>query len=212
MAELTTTSYVILGLLTSGDLSAYELAEHAGRGVSELWPAAERIRYYAPKVLLEKKLIKAKKESTGRRPRTVYSITPAGHRALARWLTTGPRPSSLESEVLMRVLVADEGSIEDLRNSLQTMVDQATASRDVFVAHATYIFETGGGTFPERQHLFALLNQFMVGHFNNMIAWATWALDQVSSWPDTRSPAETHKDDSRAALENAAHPDEPRLY
>ena len=81
MSELTTTSYLILGLLTSRDWSAYELAEQVGRGVTELWPRADRQLYNAPKRLVAEGLVKATKEATGRRERTVYSITRKGRTA-----------------------------------------------------------------------------------------------------------------------------------
>ena len=48
MTELTTTSYLILGLLTNRERSAYEIAEQMGRGVTEVWPRAGRQLYDPP--------------------------------------------------------------------------------------------------------------------------------------------------------------------
>ena len=54
---LTTAAYITLGLLTSRDWSAYQLAEQVGRGVDQLWPRADRQRYITPKRLLEEGLV-----------------------------------------------------------------------------------------------------------------------------------------------------------
>jgi hypothetical protein len=28
----------------------------------------------------------------------------------------------------------------------------------------------------------------MLGHFTHLESWATWALAQIESWPDTKAP------------------------
>ena len=186
--QLTTSAYLTLGLLTSRDWSAYQLAEQVGRGVDHLWPRAARQRYITPKQLLEEGLVTARAEPSGRRTRTIYSITPAGREALALWLTTEARPPALEFEGMVRVLLSDEGTIEDLRANLQTMRRQSIAARALFADHAAFIAATGG-TFPERKHLFALANRYMIGHYDHIIEWVDWSFEQIESWPDTVTPA-----------------------
>ena len=186
--QLTTSAYITLGLLTAQDWSAYQLAEQVGRGVDHLWPRAARQRYITPKQLLEEGLVTARAEPSGRRTRTIYSITPEGREALALWLSTEARPPALEFEGMIRVLLADEGSIEDLRANQQTMRHQSVAARGLFADHAAYIAATGG-TFPERKHLFALANRYMIGHYDHIIEWVDWSLEQIASWPDTVTPA-----------------------
>lgn len=197
--DLNTTSYLILGILSARDWSAYEIAAQIGRGLAEIWPRAERQRYNAPKKLLELGLVAARTEATGKRTRTVYSITPAGRRALSAWLGTGSKPPALEFEGMVRVILADLGTIEDLRANLETMRAQALVSRTMFVGHAERLLD-GGGTFPERAHLLALANRFMVDHFDHIAAWATWALDEIERWPDTSSPATSEQERLRAIL------------
>ena len=201
MAKRTTTSYLILGLLCARDWSAYEIAEQLGRGVTELWPRAGRQLYNAPKRLVEDGLAAARTEATGGRTRTVYSITPAGEEALRAWLAErAVSPSALEFEGMVRVLLAEQGTLEDLRSNLETMADQARATRDLFLGHARFMLDTRGGTQPERLHLFALVNRFTVGHFDHIVRWATWAAAEVATWPDPASPAHD-PDRSYAILE-----------
>lgn len=202
--SLNTTSYVILGLLVSRDWSAYEIAEHFGRGVGELWPRADRQSYNAPKKLLGLGLVTSTTQAVGARTRTVYSITQEGRDALSLWLATQSRPSALEFEGMVRVLFAEQGTIEDLRANLAVMRDQAVRSRALFGKHAATINETGGGIFPEREHLMALANRFMIGHFGHIVDWAEWALDETGDWPDTTTPAVSHHDRSKAILGKSA--------
>lgn len=203
--DLNTTSYVVLGLLVSRDCSAYDISMHFSRGVGELWPRADRQSYNAPKKLLELGLVTSTSASaeTSRR-RTVYSITDTGREALATWLATRSRPSALEFEGMVRVLFAEQGTIEDLRTNLATMREQALETRGLFASHAKRMLEPDGGSFPERQHLMALANRFMIGHFGHIAEWADWALDETGSWPDTVAPAVTHRERTREILRGCA--------
>lgn len=184
--ETSVTGYLILGILCSGDRSAYDLAEQLGKGLAELWPSADRGRYSVLTRLEGAGLVAGRRESTGKRPRTVYSITPAGHEALAAWLATPVKAPALEFEAMVRVLVSDEGTIDDMRRTLAQTREQALANREMFVRYAAFITETGG-TFPERSHLFALSNTFMIGHYDHIVAWVDWAEKVIETWPDTTS-------------------------
>jgi len=191
--ELSTTGYLILGLLADHDWSAYQLAEQLGRGVAELWPSADRGRYALLNRLSDEGFVTTLQEHTGKRARTIYAITPEGRAALATWLSTPVRPPTLEFEGMVRVLLADQGSLDDLRGTLARTREQALEQREMFARYAAYI-STTGGTFPERRHLFALANTFMVGHYEHIVAWTEWAEAHLASWPDTVSPATTHGD------------------
>lgn len=186
--ELPTTAYILLSLLAQRDHSAYELAEQGGRGVQKLWPRADRQRYNTPKRLERDGLVTATTQAVGRRRRTVYSITPAGRAALRAWLSTEVRPAVLEFDGMLRVLAMTDGSIDDLRRTLETIRAQAQADRAGFAVQGTRLAEPGG-EFADRRHAFALANTFMIGHYDHLVAWATRAIEVVDSWPDTTSPA-----------------------
>ena len=81
-STLTTTSYVILGHLALRDWSSYELAQQMKRSTRHFWPRAQSKIYEEPKKLAAHGLATATREFTGRRPRTVYAITPKGREAL----------------------------------------------------------------------------------------------------------------------------------
>ncbi len=198
--ELNATSFVILGILVSRDHSAYEIANFLGAGMGELYPLAERQRYNAPKKLVELGHATARTEATGKRTRTVYSITPTGIEALRGWLAQQPSPAAMEFEGMIRVLVAEQGTIDDLRSNLAAIGEQARAKREIFVRHAQTI-RSEHASFPEREHLFALASRFMVDHFTLVADWSDWALAETESWSDTTTPATTHHERSAEVLD-----------
>src|SRR5215831_12288222 len=101
---LPTTAYAILGMLALRPWSAYELTQQARRSLNYCWPTAESVLYDEPKRLVRLGLATAKREATGRRSRTVYTITEQGRRVLDEWLATPPSPPHLEIESMLRLL------------------------------------------------------------------------------------------------------------
>jgi len=81
MKGLSTTSFAVLGLLALRPWSTYELTRQMKRGLHYFWPSAESGVYEEPKKLVARGLAKAELGHVGRRPRTVYSITPEGRGA-----------------------------------------------------------------------------------------------------------------------------------
>lgn len=208
MTELTTTSYAILGLLALRDHTTYELAKQMQRTVGYVWPRAERKLYDEPRRLVAAGYAQAVPGLTGRRRRTTYSITPAGRDALARWLGTEPAPPVLEFEGMLRVLFADQGSIGQLRRSLQVIATQAAARRAHFADMAAGILATGG-EYPHRAHVNALGMPFMTAYFDQLAAWARWALEVIDGWDDTATPAETWAAQAQDIFASAAGPPKP---
>jgi PadR family transcriptional regulator, regulatory protein AphA len=193
----TTTAHALLGLLALRRWTTYELAKQVQRGLGWFWPRAERKLYDEPKRLVAEGLATSRSETTGRRPRTVYAITPKGRRALRDWLGEPSNPPSLEFEALVRVFFADSGTKESLDATLagveataQTRIDEMRsmidASRDV-----SYEFNS-------RLHVNALAQRFQLDHQQLQLEWARWARRQVATWKSTTEPGDW---DSWAALE-----------
>ena len=108
MAELTTTSYAILGLLNIKPWSAYELTQQAQRSLRYVWPKSESHLYAEPKRLVRMGFARVTEAPAGPvRTRQVYRITAAGRRALKRWLESEPAPPQLEFEAALRLFYAD---------------------------------------------------------------------------------------------------------
>ncbi|MDP5225700.1 MULTISPECIES: PadR family transcriptional regulator [Arthrobacter] len=215
MADISLTGYLVLGVLSVNDASAYELVEQFSKGIGEVWRRADRNLYDVPKRLTQRGLLTARQEtSVGRRKRTVYSITPAGREALKAWIGTDIQPAAMEFEGLVRLLFADQGGVDELRATLATVAEQARERRDLFISHAEYILATAGGSQPERAHVFAFANRYMIDHFSLMSDWAEWVLGSIRDWPDTVTALVSDRERTRRifrdnALPASARPVEP---
>jgi PadR family transcriptional regulator AphA len=181
--DLTTTSYVILGLLSVRSWSAYELTTQVRRGLSLYWPRAESGVYDEPKNLIRHGLATARAEATGRRPRTVYAITAKGRRALRRWLAEPSAPPRFESEALVRTVFADSGTKAGLLATLRQMQDQTRDPRTQIIGQGADYLATGG-PFPQRLHVIALVGRFLIGIQDWCAEWARQAEEVVETWPD----------------------------
>lgn len=85
-ARLTTTSYVVLGLIgLRGPSTSYDLKRAVGRSVGFFWPFPHAQLYSEPRRLAEAGLLDVSTEDEGRRRQT-FSLTEAGWRALRGWL------------------------------------------------------------------------------------------------------------------------------
>src|SRR5262249_3027543 len=89
----TTTRFAVLGELALREWSAYEVRRSRRRTLRWFWPRAESVIYAEAKRLENEGLARSRAEPAedgSRRTRTIYSITPAGRRALAAWLRSEP--------------------------------------------------------------------------------------------------------------------------
>src|SRR5947209_1402529 len=108
--RLSASASAILGLLASRARSGYELAREMDQTLRFIWPRATSKLYEAPKLLVDRGLARARVEHVGRRPRTVYSSTPKGRRAVEAWLRSAPAHIELEAEPIVRVWFGHLGS------------------------------------------------------------------------------------------------------
>lgn len=181
----TATSFAILGLLGIRPWTAYELVAQAKRSLHHFWPRSEAHLYAEIKRIVERGHASAEVIEGRSRQRTRYTITESGRRALRDWLTTEPAPPSLEIEALLRVLLADQGTTEDLRAALQATSTQARALRSASLTLGDEILD-GGSPFPERLHLIERVATFYGEFLLLLIQWCDETLAEVQSWPDTR--------------------------
>lgn len=186
MAELTTTSHAILGLLARRDCTTYELAQEMRRRLHYAWPRAERKLYEEPRRLVEAGYATSVKDMIGRRARTIYSITPEGRQALAAWLKTPIQEPSFEFDGLVRVLFCDQGDAATLRRVLEQIAEQAAEQRRAFEVAIEHNDRKNGltqhGPGPSQRALVGLASRFMTEHYDHTAQWAQWALGEVDRW------------------------------
>jgi PadR family transcriptional regulator AphA len=180
---LTTTSYAMLGMLAIRPWTTYELAKHMDRSLGRLWPRARSNLFNEPRRLVSHGLARASQQTVGRRPRTLYTITPQGRRALRNWLGTPGGGPVLEFEQLLKVFFADHGSRDDALAAvghIRAWAEQQDAE-NIAVARA---YLAGTGPFPERAAVLAVTGRFMTDFADMVSAWAQWAAGIIEEWPD----------------------------
>ena len=202
--DLTTTSYGLLGLLALRSWTTYELAEQMRRALGLFWPRAVSGLYEEPKKLVAAGLARATSDDVGRRPRTRYSITPAGRRALAAWIPTPGAGPVVEFEQLVKVFFAEHGSRADLLATIEgvraSLEDQAAST-----AQVPHEYLEHRGAYPERLPWLILTGRFLDEIEQAVDRWASWAAEVVAGWPEDLAQAEPDWD----TLEDMArHADE----
>lgn len=193
---MTTTSHAVLGLLSIRPWTTYELATQVERSLHWFWPRTPRKIYDEAKRLVAAGYAVSHDEMVGRRPRTVYEVTPAGRDALAGWLGERSAAPKFESEAMVRVFFADGGSLEDLRTTL-TETAAAADARVAVLATMVEALAADDYAFADRRPINALALRFHVDHQRHLADWARWALAQTASW---RSPTDPGDWDWRAVF------------
>jgi PadR family transcriptional regulator AphA len=180
---LTTTSYAVLGLLSTKPWSSYELTQQMDRSLGRIWPRAVSKLYEEPKKLVAHGLARASIEQNGQRTRTIYAITAEGRRALATWLQEPGEGPAIEFEQLLKVFFADNGTKADTLATLRSAQEWAKArcAESLAVGEA---YARGEGPFPQRLPELQLTGRFITDFYLFVLDWARWATSIVETWPD----------------------------
>lgn len=181
--QLTTTSYAVLTQVGVRPWSTYELAQQRVRYLRYVWPAAESAIYREAKRLAAMGLIKGEKEYTGKRARTVYSITEDGKEALREWLGTPVSPFSMDFEAILRVFVAPLGTKDQLIGTLNQVLADAREMLK-FAGEVKQEFIDGINPTQDQVYIRALPVDFFTNHLNTVESWAERSLAEVETWDD----------------------------
>jgi PadR family transcriptional regulator, regulatory protein AphA len=108
-ALLTATEYAVLGLLSGGEQSGYDLKKRADSSVGYFWtPAKSRIYAILPR-LVEAGLVRRRDvRQQGRPDKQLYRLTQDGRQALVEWLAHGPLEPVPERHLLLLKLYFGE--------------------------------------------------------------------------------------------------------
>lgn len=189
-ANITTTSYAILGLLAIKPWSTYELAQQMDRALGVFWPRTRSKLYEEPKKLVAAGLATAEADAVGRRPRTLYSITPKGREALASWIGSpeGKGPA-VEFEQLVKVFFAEHGTRDDLLATLASvrtwLEDSALQSEGI-----PHEYLERRGPYPQRLPWLILTGRFLYEMDLAVERWLDWATGVVETWPQDVTAAQ----------------------
>jgi DNA-binding PadR family transcriptional regulator len=184
-SQPTTTSFALLGLLGIKPWTAYEIVAQIKRGVHFFWPRSDAHLYAELKRIVERGHATAAVEEGRRGQRTRYTITPEGRAALTQWLGSEPAAPVVEVEGLLRMFLGDQGTADDLRESLEAT---ARHSREFHAKGMVLIDELldTGGPFPHRLHLVEPMVTFLDDFYRLLVQWCGQTISEIDEWPDTR--------------------------
>lgn len=185
MAELTFTSYAVLGLLSRQPWTAYEIELQSKRSFSFLLPRARSVLYNEPKKLTQRGLAKARPEKRGQRTVNIYEITDEGRAVFRDWLRSRSSLPQLEAEILVRTLFAHEISDADLLEVLRQFHTDADALLQVIEQQGAAYGD--GGPFPEQLPYIALAGEFTWRYLALVEEWSAWAEREVAAWPRSKA-------------------------
>jgi DNA-binding PadR family transcriptional regulator len=119
-AELSTTEFAVLGLLSFGERSGYEMKKAAERGVGYVWTAAKSHIYAVLPRLVEGGFATTRRVTQERRPdKQVYRITRKGERAFKAWLEAPIEERGTRSPFLLKVFFGGLMSKEALAGHIE---------------------------------------------------------------------------------------------
>ena len=181
--ELTTTSYALLSHLAMKSWSAYELAVQRQRYFRYFWPRAQRSLYVELKRLAARGYAQTEKTNTGRRRRTVYSITERGREALRGWLDQPPTPIAMEFEALLRIFSSPLGTKRQLEATLDRLRSEARQMTEFNDSIAQEYIE-GRAPFQHEAHVRTLVVDFFTDWMATIEAWVERTAAEISEWED----------------------------
>ena len=104
-------AYVVLGMVSLGARSGYEIKRDVERSIRFFWTISQAQIYPSLERLEREGLINGREIPTGRRQRRVFEITDAGRDELRGWLAdVGPIPFELRDLGLLKLFFADLSS------------------------------------------------------------------------------------------------------
>jgi len=136
-AELPIHAYVVLGMVSLGSRSGYEIKQDVERSIRFFWTISQAQIYPSLERLERDGLITGHEEPTGRRRRRLFEITDAGRATLRAWLADAePIRFELRDVGLLKLFFADASQdaeagelLDAVRRRSQERVATLTAIR-----------------------------------------------------------------------------------
>jgi PadR family transcriptional regulator, regulatory protein AphA len=169
---LTATECAVLGLLTRGERSGYDLAKKAERSVGYVWaPARSQIYAVLPRLVRQGLATSRKIRQSGRPDKQVYRITTSGSAALREWLETS---EDSEATFLLRVFFGDQMSREALVALIERRRDEVKVELADFRAIEDRIKDE-----PSDYHPYLTL-RWGFAHHRALVRWADEVLRELA--------------------------------
>lgn len=168
-----------MGFLAEKSSTGYDLKTREFSNESPLWPADQAQIYRTLEKLQTKRLVSVRKIRQSDRPdRRVYSLTPAGRKALSSWLAAPCPPATIRDPLMLQLNFGEYLSDSDLCAVLvarrELMQSQLETLRSLLSVH-----EGAGPGHTKRSH--AIRRMVLLGRLSQIRASIDWLDDCIDS-------------------------------
>ncbi len=171
--------YAILGLLSEGPLSGYDLKKIISESETLYW-SGNNNQIYRPLVkLFEEGLVTKQVERQEDLPdRKIYQITAAGEEALKAWLLSTPPAPDLKHELLIRLMWADHLEPDELAD----LIDRYEADIQTYLLmHQEKQKRDGAQDTSRRGTLSRLIHENWIGFYRHELDWIKHLREELNS-------------------------------
>ncbi|MEJ8303310.1 PadR family transcriptional regulator [Saccharibacillus sacchari] len=173
MGKINTTQYAVLGVLTLGESSGYEVRKHFETAVSHFWSESYGQIYPALKKLTEEGYAEEVEGGERSRGQKRYRITDEGERRFRDWLGGPIDPVSYRDELLLRTFFARKKDIPAVRFLFERELAGMQQAREAYLKQQTALVQHEGG---EEHPFLALTLRYGELFVEARYAWCTEAL------------------------------------
>jgi PadR family transcriptional regulator, regulatory protein AphA len=159
-------SFAILVLVGRGGAGPHDLRRMAAAG-RVYWDAAPSQWYAEPKRLAALGYLEARSEPGRTRPRTHYTLTDAGTRALADWVRTPTGLPRMQQEPIVRLLAADLVPREAVLEGLRPLRAELERARELVTARRA----AAGSIGAERARLLEVNHRYALRLLELELEW-----------------------------------------
>jgi PadR family transcriptional regulator AphA len=173
--QLTTTEAAVLGLLSHGPRSGYEMRKVIDVSIGYFWgPAKSQIYALLPR-LVEAGYATVRKVAQDQRPdKSVYRLTPAGRAALKAWVDETPAPPDPDrNPLLLKIFFGDVTSPEVIAGHIRERRREAEQLR-------SRLEEIEADLDPDELHS-RLTVRWGFEYAAAVVRWAKWAERQLAA-------------------------------
>ena len=129
------TKFAILGMLTAGPLSGYDLKKMSEQKLAHFWHESYGNLYPRLAELEAERLVSSKRERRPGRPdATVYTLTRRGWEEFREWMTVPAATERVRSELLLKVFFGAHAPVEESVRQIEAYREQQQELRATFEA------------------------------------------------------------------------------
>ncbi len=202
----------ILGLINNGDKTGYEIMTVFRDSLSHFW-TAQTSQIYRELKTLEKAgwISQTHIEQTGKPDKNVFSITPAGHEELVRWLREDELPAGFKNPFLMKTFFMGDLPVEENIAFFKTFRDETVFPDEGKHASANVDLYRQAIKHPEKAIYWKLTIEFGRMYEKMQREWCEYCIKELEEFQQLKAGHKHENDQDKTTEEENNESDFIRL-